>query len=45
MNVLRDKTNLNQPIVSQIETLVDIIIPTKKSDPKAYTTDLEKQIG
>jgi type II restriction/modification system DNA methylase subunit YeeA len=37
-------TSQNQPLVSQIESLVDQILLAKKKDPNAATSSLEKQI-
>ncbi len=37
-------TSENQPIVSQIESLVDKIITAKKENPQADTSELEKEI-
>ncbi|MGB4749701.1 MAG: Eco57I restriction-modification methylase domain-containing protein, partial [Bacteroidales bacterium] len=38
-------TPSNQPIVSQIEALVDKILSAKKSNPQADTSQLEKEIN
>jgi type II restriction/modification system DNA methylase subunit YeeA len=37
-------TSSNEPIVQQIEALVDKILAAKKQNPNANTSSLEKQI-
>lgn len=37
-------TSVNQAIIQKIETLVDLILSSKKLDPQNGTSDLEKQI-
>lgn len=43
-NVFLDVPPLNQPIVTQIESLVSQILTTKKQNPLSDTTHLEKEI-